>query len=406
MTVVVRPDPGLGFVAVNVWHGVGSLHDPPGRSGLAHVVEHILFGAAGDDAAVTHRGESANATTAFERTVYVGTGSPDALPTLLDQAVRRLRPRTEELTASALDRHCRVVLEEIRQREESAAFGSGARRGLRLLFGPDHAFGLPPMGRPGEIAAITPDDVEEFVEDAYARAPVIVTIVGSVEPEYALDLAGRRLAGLASERRSPDHTPVGPAGIAGPRREDVREGSPTALLRYTFALPPEGERLAVAAEVTMAALAGSAWSLLDAELVREHRVVGAVAQHVRCGTGSSIGLVKVSVPAGVDLDRLDQDLTARWTAPAREGLDEGVLQAARARRGKEYLAVLSRARSCAEELCHREAWERDATRPMRRLRAIHEVRAEDVARIASRHLSEPALVAFHAEDPRGTSWIV
>ncbi|MFI6055871.1 M16 family metallopeptidase [Streptomyces violascens] len=404
VTAIVRPDPALGFVALNVWHGVGSLHDPPGKSGLAHVVEHVLFGAVENGVKPTHHGGSANATTSFERTIYVGTGAPDTLPALLSQAVQRLKPADEGIAPPALNLHCRVVLEEIRQREASARFGSGLRRSLRLLFGTDHPFGKPPLGRPEEIEAITASDVEEFIERAYRSAPVIVSLVGSVEPEYALDLLARCFAELPSECRSSDHRRVASA-VGGYRREDVREGQPTGMLRYTFALPAEGEPLAVAGEVAMSALAGATWAAIGNELVREYGLFGASAQHLRCGTGSSLGLVKVSVPAGVNLDQLDQAVTERWRSLAGSGLDEGVLTAARARRGKEYLAVLSRARACGEELCHQEAWWGGAARSDERLRAIRSVSGAQVAEIAAQYLTDPVLIAFHADQQRSTSWI-
>ncbi|MGY5011932.1 M16 family metallopeptidase [Streptomyces sp. 900105755] len=404
VTAIVRPDPELGFVAVNVWHGVGSMHDPQERSGLAHVTEHVLFGSADADAVTAHRGESANATTAFERTTYVATGRPDSLSQLLAQTAQRLESATQALTGAELVAHRRVVLEEIRQREEPARFGSGLRRSLRLLFGPEHPFGKPPSGRPEEVSAVSRDDVAAFIDRAYGTAPVIIAIVGSVESDHALRLAERHFAPLTGHYGAREAVGVRPAPGES-HREDVQEGQPTGMLRFTFALPPEGDPLASAGEVTMALLAGAAWSALSPELVHEYRIFGASSQHVRCGSGAALGLVKISVPAGVDLDQLDQAVTDRWAQLARQGPAEGALAAATARRSKEYLAILSRARACAEELCLLQAWTGSAERFGDRLGSIHGVSDADVAMIAARFLAQPATVAFHAQQPQGTSWI-
>ncbi|MDX6352962.1 MAG: zinc protease [Streptomyces sp.] len=421
VTVMVRPDPTLGFVVLDMWHCAGSIHDPAGLSGLAHVVEHVVH-SAGGDADSRYRGDSANATTTFERTNYVDTGPPGALPELLAHAVDRLRPEglgTGDRTGRTLDAHRRVVLEEIRQREEPARFGSGPRRSLRLLFGADHPYGKPPLGRPEEVSAITAADVEEFLDHCYGNARLVVSVVGSVDSGHALDLAERALAGLPSPSRpslpGEDASSAPPAAPGGRRREDVQEGQPTGVLRYTFALPSQHTPLAAAGEVTMALLAGAPWSVLGADLVARHHVLGASAQHVPNGAGPSLGLLKLSVPAGTDVDLLDRAVTERLDRLAHTGPEEDVLTAAKARRAKDYLGVLSRARACAEELCRGESARSPGTagtpedagpRPTGRLADLRRVSAQQTALIAGRHLVDPAVVVFHAEHLRSTAWIV
>ncbi|WP_127355754.1 peptidase M16 family protein [Actinacidiphila soli] len=195
----------------------------------------------------------------------------------------------------------------------------------------------------------------------------------------------------------------------------MQEGQPTGVLRYTFALPSQHTRLAAAGKVTMALLAGAPWSVLGADLVARHHVLGASAQHVPNGTGPSLGLLKLSVPAGADIDALDQAVTERLDRLARTGPKQDVLTAAKARRAKDYLGMLSRARSCAEELCRSEAARppgpadtpQDAgPRLTGRLTDLRRVSAEQTALIAGRNLADPAVVVFHAERPRSTAWIV
>lgn len=394
-TVIVRADPLLGFVALNVWHGTGSIHDPAGRSGLAHLVEHVLSG----------RGsEPTRATTAHECTNYLDTGPAEALPELLSRAAERIRRGRAGVTSADLERERAAVREEIRQREESGRFGSGLRRSLRLLFGADHPFGRPPLGDPEEIARITAADVDEFIERHYGSAGLVVSIVGSVHPGHAMELAAQCLSGLPAGPRP--ETPVFPGPEPGGyRREDVQEGERSGMLRYAFALPAVGERLAAAGEVAVAALAGASWSVLGADLSDRYRLLGSMAQHGRCGSGPSLGLVKLLAPAGVDLCELEEAVAARLADLARTGLREDVLVAAKAKRGKEQLAVLGGARTCAEELCREQAWSGDPAGVIGRLDAVRAVTVDQIAEIAAGPLARPAVVAFHTDPLGSVTWI-
>ncbi|GLX98298.1 pitrilysin family protein [Herbidospora sp. NBRC 101105] len=380
-TLIVRPDPGLGFVAVNAWHGAGSLHDPAGRSGLAHVVEHVMS-----------EGGSAHATTGYECTNYVATGPPTALPALLAEAGDRVRRGRRGVRADVLDGHRRIVLEEIRERDEPGRFGSGLRRGLRLLFGRDHPAGRPPVGDPAEVAAVTPDDVAAFVEAHYGAERLVVSVVGAADPDAAVELAGNHLAGLPSGRPAPPPVTGEPLGA----REDVEEGQPTSMVRLTFALPPGS----AAAEVVMAALASAPWSVLGSR----PGLLGALGQHARCALGPAIGLVKLSAPAAADLAGLERDVAARLAAVARDGLPPDVLAAAKALRIREQLGVLGAARTLAEELCREHAWSGDAAGVTARLDAVRRVTNAEVAALAAGPMARPSVVAFHAAGE--PSWIL
>lgn len=383
-TLILRPDPALGFVVVNASLPTGSRHDPPGKSGLAHVVEHVICGSSG---------KPPQASTAFEHTDYLETGPPGALPDLLDRAADRLRRGADDLTPDALERHRRIVLEEINQREAPAHFGSGPRRSLRLLFGADHPYARPPLGLVAEIESVTVADVQEFIAHRCTPDRAVISVVGAFDPLPP-----------PIPRPSPSipDDPVPPAP-GGRRRQDVEEGQPTGMLRYAFALPPVAFSVA---SVTMAVLAGAPWSLLGAAFAQGHRALATDAHYINSLTGPSIGLLKVSVPPGVDLDDVDAAVAALAAELARTGPAEDVLAAAKALRAKEYLSLLSSSRSLGAELCRRafrDAVAPDAPDP---LDAIRAVRAGDVALIAAQCLAEPAVIAFHAAHTRETSWIV
>lgn len=405
LSLAVSPDLALGFIVVDVWHSVGSMADPPGRSGLAHLVEHVLFASAEgdpDSAVVGGHSLSSNATTSFERTNYVDTGAPESLDAMLAAAADRLRRAAEPHTQAEIDHHRAVVCEEIRQREQPSRFGSGLRRSLALRFDPDHPFHRPALGDPAQLADITAAEVDRFVQSHYGLAGTVVSVVGSADPCHAAELVARHFADMP---HCPRPKPLeAPPARPGNRRDDVYEDQPSGLLRFTFALPADGDPLSAAGEVTMAALVGTPWSVLGAGLVATGHALAAGGEHVRCATGSSIGLVKINTPGAVDLTSVE-DLAVAQLAALPHALTEDVLEAGRAKLIKENLARVSGARGRAEELCRHEAWFGDADSVNDRIGDVLAVTRDDVTKVCE-YLSDPSVVAFHSDaEQEASSWI-
>jgi zinc protease len=406
LEVVISPDPRLGFAAVDGWHAIGSMDDPPDRSGLAHLAEHVCFDGPDSDSessdAAGARGHAANATTSFERINFVDVGPVDTLPTMLARVATRTAHGSVAVPDAALARHREVVVQEIRQREDAARFGSGLRRSLRLLFGRDHPFGRPALGRPDDLGSVAPADVADFVTAGFGAANSVVSVVGSVSPTEAID----RIAAVCSSLPTGHRRPAARLGdaVAEPTREEVEEGQPAGLLRFTFGLPADGRPLDAAGEVLMAALAGAPWTVFGSRFAAEAGVLAATGEHVRCAAGPSVGMLRIAVPPDADVAAIESTVRTRLQRVADAGLDDEVRAAAIARCRKQRLALLSGARSRAEELCQQQSWFGDATRINART-AVH-ADAEDIVHVAATALGAPATVVFHPASEEEPSWIL
>ncbi|MBP8921800.1 MAG: insulinase family protein, partial [Micropruina sp.] len=141
LRVIVNPDPSVPVVALNIWYDVGSRDEQPGRTGLAHLFEHLMFEgsarvAAGEHlAAIQGVGGSANATTWFDRTNYFETVPTTALDLALWLEADRLA--SLRLTQHTLDNQREVVLEEKRQRYDNVPYGDVILHLVELTF-PKH----------------------------------------------------------------------------------------------------------------------------------------------------------------------------------------------------------------------------------------------------------------------------
>ena len=137
LRVIVSEDHTVPNVAVNLWVGVGSRHETPGRTGFAHLFEHLMFQGSRNVASGEHfsalmdEGARLNATTWFDRTNYFETVPTGALELALWLEADRHGHLLDALTQENLDNQRDVVKEEKRQRYDNVPYGVGAHRHLR-----------------------------------------------------------------------------------------------------------------------------------------------------------------------------------------------------------------------------------------------------------------------------------
>lgn len=191
--------------AVGVWVRQGAVHDPPGRGGAAHLLEHMVFKgtetrSARDIAlALESVGGSLDAYTAREHTCYLARLPARRLSTAVDllaDLVRRPTLRREDL-----DREKEVVAEEIATVQDTPDDLVFELHGLE--FWRDHAYGRPILGTSESLAAVSRDDLRRLHEGCRRGANLVVAAAGHVEHDALLELADRALGDLPAGERAP-----------------------------------------------------------------------------------------------------------------------------------------------------------------------------------------------------------
>jgi len=151
MRVVLNEDHSAPLVAVNVWYHVGSKNERPGRTGFAHLFEHMLFSGSehvGNNEHFRHVqsvGGTLNGSTNFDRTNYFETLPSNYLPLGLWLESDRMGFFLSALDQKKLDIQKEVVKEERRQRYDNVPYGTAFERTLRLGYSPDYPHHLPPL---------------------------------------------------------------------------------------------------------------------------------------------------------------------------------------------------------------------------------------------------------------------
>lgn len=207
MQVVVIPDRRAPIVTHMVWYKVGSADEPPGKSGIAHFFEHLMFKGttnhkAGEfDAAISKIGGSNNAFTSYDYTAYYETVTPEALGEMMGFEADRMRNLilSDEVIATERD----VILEERRSRIDNNPDALLDEEVSATLY-QNQPYRIPVIGWKQEMEQLNRADAKTFYDHYYTPNNAVLVVAGDVEPEAVKALAEKTYGKLA---RGPDLPP-------------------------------------------------------------------------------------------------------------------------------------------------------------------------------------------------------
>ena len=191
LTVILHVDRGSPLVAVNLWYHVGSKDEVPGRTGFAHLFEHLMFMGSRHapypsfDAIMESWGGHNNGTTSNDRTNYYEIGPRNLLETFLWLEADRLATLAEVITEEELNKQRKVVLNERRQSYENRPYGRTELRIPEVMYPPTHPYHWPTIGSHADLEAASVDDVRQFFARFYRPSNASLTIAGDFEPDEA-----------------------------------------------------------------------------------------------------------------------------------------------------------------------------------------------------------------------------
>lgn len=335
LELVVIEDRRAPIVTHMVWYRVGAAADPPGKSGLAHFLEHLMFKSTGRLASgelsrlVAGLGGNDNALTSHDSTVYYQRVASDHLATVMAlEADRMVDLRfTSQEVATERD----VVIAERRQRIESSPLNALSEEINATLYR-GHPYSVPVLGWPDEIARLEADDARRFYDRYYSPDNAIVVVAGDVAADEALALAKASYGHLARRGRA-----AGLPHPAGERhhtqrivRTAARVSAPTLFRAYpvpgaTSAAGHEAETL----EVLTRILAQGETSRLHVRLVREGGLAVSTEGGYRAATREAqIAIYAVGAPDALP-DQIERDIEAAIAELAANGVTAAELERAR-----------------------------------------------------------------------------
>ncbi|HET9646853.1 MAG TPA: pitrilysin family protein [Microlunatus sp.] len=361
LRVIASPDHGSPSVAVNLWYDVGSRHEQvgtggePGRTGFAHLFEHVMFqgsahvGSGQHIALMQAAGASVNATTWFDRTNYFETLPAGGLDLALWLEADRLGTLLDALTQQNLDNQREVVKEEKRQRYDNVPYGDAMERLVALTFPADHPYGHTTIGSMADLDAATLADVRAFFSTFYVPNNAVLTIAGDVDPATAFAKAETYFGHLATKPLPPAPPDDAlPPLTEAPEAEIVAE-VPSDAVYLTWRLPRRGTPEFDALDLTFSVLGHGQTSRLHKHLVRNLQLAeSASASTMGLIGGNSFGFAYARARDGVSLDRLRAELIDQITALSADGPTELELRRAKAQFERSWLHELARIDSRAD----------------------------------------------------------
>jgi len=348
LRVVVSPDHTVPVATVNLWVGVGSRHEVPGRTGFAHLFEHLMFQGSRSVASGEHfsalmaHGGRANATTWFDRTNYFETVPVGALELALWLEADRHGYLLDAVTQDNLDNQRDVVKEEKRQRYDNQPYGNALTDVYAATFPVEHPYNHPTIGSMDDLDAASLEDVHAFFRRYYAPNNTVLTLVGDLTADEGFALADRYLGHLHHEVEAPRGRSEQLAPVAGPVRVDRFEDVPNDRLHVAFRLPAEGGDDFLAASVALDCVAGLASSPMVTRLVRREQVATSIGAHAMGFIdGSSLGLLVVDIAPGEDADAVEEEVAADLARFVAEGPSVELLEAVKAQEERSWLSALA-----------------------------------------------------------------
>ncbi len=337
LRVVLHPDDRLPLVAVNLWYHVGSKDERPGRTGFAHLFEHMLFQGSEHVSGTDHFryiqqvGGVANGSTWYDRTNYYATLPSRHLDLALWLESDRMGFFLPALTPEKLETQRSVVMNERRQRVDNQPYGGALERVFELLYPPDHPYHWPVIGTMEDIGAATLEEVRRFFRVHYTPDNAVLTLVGRFDPDDALERVERWFGPLEPappdlERPEPD--PPDPH-FAGERRDRLVDDVRLARIYRAHQAPPYGEPAWYAGDLLARVLAAGKSSLLHEDLVYRRELARNLGAYLLPTELSGTFNVVANANPGTSLDRLEGALTDHLERIASEGPAEEDLERAR-----------------------------------------------------------------------------
>jgi predicted Zn-dependent peptidase len=339
LRVLVHTDRKAPVVAISMWYDVGSKHEPAGKTGFAHLFEHLMFNGTenvpGDFFEPLQQvgATDVNGTTWFDRTNYFQTVPTPALEVGLFLESDRMGHLLGAVSQKVLDNQRGVVQNEKRQ-GDNQPFGLVEYAQLAALLPPDHPYGHSTIGSMADLDKASLADVKNWFTDHYGPNNAILVLAGDIDSSTAKPLVEKYFGDIPGGKAVPK-VQVSVPTLAAAKSETMKDRVATTRLYRFWTVPgltdPDAGPLTIGAYV----LGGLASSRLDNILVREEQTA------VRVSAGyqdfAQLGFVEVfaDVKPGVDADKVSARLDEIISQFIEEGPTEDEVQRVTIRRISE-----------------------------------------------------------------------
>jgi zinc protease len=313
LTVIVHEDATNPIVGVHVQYDVGSKDEKPGRTGFAHLFEHLMFqgsqhlpkGTA--DRIIEAAGGDTNGSTSQDTTQYWEQAPSNALEQMLWIESDRMGFLLPTLTQDKLDNQREVVRNERRQSYEMRPYGLAYEKILTNLWNPEFPYHWMPIGSHQDLVAATLEDVREFFTRHYGPENAVLALAGDVDARRARALAERWFGSIPGKPRPVKETPQ-PVPLDAERRITMEDQVQLPRLYIAWQTPKVFAPGDAALDLVGQVLSDGKSARLVKRLVMDERIAQDVSAGQMSQAFGSMFLVVATPKPGISLERLEREI--------------------------------------------------------------------------------------------------
>jgi predicted Zn-dependent peptidase len=394
LRVVLSEDHLTPVAAVCLWYDVGSRHEVKGRTGLAHLFEHLMFQGSANVSGNGHfelvqgAGGSLNGTTSFERTNYFETMPTHQLELALWLEADRMGSLLAALDEASMENQRDVVKNERRQRYDNVPYGTAFEKLTALSYPEEHPYHHTPIGSMADLDAATLEDARAFFRTYYAPNNAVLSVVGDIDPEQTIAWVEKYFGTIPShDGKRPPRDGSLPEVIGREIRELVEEEVPSRALMSAYRLPHDGTREADAADLALTVLGSGESSRLYNRLVRRDRTaISAGFGLLRLSGAPSLGWLDVKTAGEATIAQVEIAVDEELARFAADGPTTEELERAQAQIEREWLDRLTTVAGRADELCRFAVLFGDPKLVNGAVARVLDITAEEVRAVAAARL--------------------
>jgi len=334
LRVIMHEDKSTPIVAVNVWYHVGSKNEVPGRTGFAHLFEHMMFQGSknyNNDyfTPLQEAGASINGSTNPDRTNYFEVVPSNFLELALFMESDRMGGLLEAMTQEKLDNQRAVVQNERRQRYDNQPYGTALEKMATLMYPADHPYHWTTIGSLADLNAASMDDIKGFFRQYYVPNNATLVVAGNFDQKQAKSWIEKYFGPIQTGSAITRPNPKIPT-LSGEIRKTYEDDVRLPRLYMAWHTSPQGSKDEPALDILSSILSSGRGSRLQKKMVYDQPIVQSIfASNQTREIGGNFLVVATARPQGKTLEEIEKDVNAeleaiKTTAPTQEEITRAV----------------------------------------------------------------------------------
>jgi zinc protease len=395
LTLIVHEDHKAPIVAVNLWYHVGSKNEKPGKTGFAHLFEHLMFGGSEHapgryiDAMEKIGATDLNGTTNNDRTNYFENVPTNALDYTLWMEADRMGFLLGSLDQKTLDLQRGVVQNEKRQ-GENQPYAVAFQLITQNIYPAGHPYSWTVIGDMADLNAASMDDVKEWFKTYYGPSNVVICLAGDIDAKTAKEKV-EKYFGNIPPGPPVAHQEVWIAKRTGVHRQRVQDRVPQARIYKVWNVPPDGTPDGDYLDLVSDVLSSGKSSRLYKRLVYDDQIATNANAYVDLREIAGQFVVQATAKPGGDLAQVEKELDEELAKFLKDGPTADELARVKAQYQANFIRGIERIGGFggkSDQLARNQVFHGDPAHYKVSLKRAQEASAEDLKAAASRWLPD------------------